>query len=110
MSWLHDSTTTSTRNRDWCRRELGSAMRSSRGVLVSELNTWLGTSRGAVGGVAVGAVGADGDRALATVVSLSVDSGGAVRNGGDGHGGHDVMSAVQRRYRGRLCMACGGRR
>lgn len=104
MSWLHDSTTASTRNRDWCRRELGGAMGSRGRVLVSKLNTWLGTSRGTVRGVAIGAVGADGDRALATVVSLSVDGGGAVRNGGDGHCRHYVRSAVHRRYGGRLCM------
>lgn len=104
MSWLHDSTTSSTRNRDWRRRELGSAMGRRRRVLVSKLNTRLGTSRSTVRGVAIGGVGADGHRALATVVSLSIDGRGAVRNGRNRHSRHYVRSAVHRRYGGRLCM------
>jgi hypothetical protein len=65
----------------------------------------LGLSCSAVGRVAVGTVGAHGDRGLpGVVIGVSVDIGGAVRDGRDGR--HDGVATVYGRDGVRLCMLC----
>jgi hypothetical protein len=107
VSRLCDNTIASTGNGDRCRWRLGSAVGCSWRILITELNARLGTCGGTICGVAIGSVAAHSDGTLAVMVGLAVDAGGAMRNGRDRDGRHDIRPAVHRRYGRRLGMVRG---